>query len=72
MPAERFEAFKKAIRTKKLPKSLTLADQFWEFFKEISTQQYHFNRTSVEASLLKSISHVEVATFYKVKLRGLF
>lgn len=68
MPAERFETFKKAMKSGKLPKLLTLGDQFWEYFKEISSQQYHFNRTSVEASVLKSLSQVEVASFYKVKL----
>lgn len=63
---EKFESLKKALRIKKLPKSLTLADQFWQFFKEIANQQYHFNRSNVEMSLLKNITHDEVLTFYKV------
>lgn len=66
MPAERFETFRKALKSKKLLKPLTLSNQFWEFYREISSQQYHFNRTNVEASLLKSVTQAEVVTFFKV------
>lgn len=66
MSAEKFESAKKALKVKKLPQSLTLADQFWQFFKEIANQQYHFNRSNVEASFLRTITLEEVVTFYKV------
>lgn len=68
MSAEKFEAVKKVLKVKKAPKLLTLSDQFWQFYKEISSQQYHFNRVNVEASLLKEIAHEEVLNFYQVKL----
>lgn len=67
MSAEKFEAVKKVLKVKKAPKLLTLSDQFWQFYKEISSQQYHFNRVNVEASLLKEIAHEEVLNFYQVR-----
>lgn len=66
MSAEKFECIKRALKAKKLPKSLTLADQFWTYFKEIANQQYHFNRINVEASILKSITKDEVVSFFMV------
>lgn len=66
MPADKFESHKRALKINKIPKSLTLSDQFWEFFKEIGNQQYHFNRAKVEASLLRSITRDEVLSFYNV------
>lgn len=66
MTEEKFESIKQALRVQKLPKSLKLADQFWQFFKEISSQQYHFNRVSSEASILRHITQDEVVDFYKV------
>lgn len=68
MSAEKFENFKKALKAKKAVKSLTLADQFWQYFKEISSQHYHFNRVNVEASLLKNVTQDDVGNFYKVNL----
>lgn len=67
MPEEKLESFKKALRTKKLLKPLTLTDQFWQFFSEITNQQYHFNRSAVEANVLKNITRGEVVDFYKVR-----
>lgn len=66
MQPEKFESLKRALRINKIPKSLTLADQFWQFFKEIGNQQYHFNRANVEASLLRTITREEVLSFYNV------
>lgn len=68
MSAEKFEAVKKTLKVKKAPKLLTLSDQFWQFYKEISSQQYHFNRVNVETSLLKEIAHEDVLNFYQVTL----
>jgi secreted Zn-dependent insulinase-like peptidase len=65
MTDEKFEGSKKALRAKKLP-ATTLGEQFWDFFREIVIQQYHFNRTNVEASLLKKLTKEEVLSFYKV------
>ena len=70
MPGEKFENIKKVLKVKKTPKLLTLSDQFGQFFREIATQQYHFNRVNVEASILKSITHDEVLNFYKVRIDG--
>lgn len=67
MSAEKFEAVKKVLKVKKTPKLLTLSDQFWQFYREIHSQQYHFNRVTVEASLLKEIAHEDVVNFYQVK-----
>lgn len=67
MTTEKLENVKKALKVKKLPKPLTLADQFWQFFREIANQQYHFNRANVEMSLLRSITLDEVISFYNVK-----
>jgi secreted Zn-dependent insulinase-like peptidase len=66
MPEEKFESIKHALKIPKLQKALTLADQFWQFFREIANQQYHFNRANVEASVLRDITLDEVLTFYKV------
>lgn len=66
MSAEKFECIKRALKVKKLPKSLTLADQFWSYFKEIANQQYHFNRINVEASILRAITKDEVVSFFMV------
>lgn len=66
MTTEKLENVKKALKVKKLP-SMTLADQFWQFFREIANQQYHFNRANVEMSLLRSITLDEVKSFYNVK-----
>lgn len=67
MPTEKFESSKKALKAKKLPPT-TLGDQFWQFFREIVIQQYHFNRTNVETSVLRAITKEEVLNFYKVSL----
>ena len=66
MAATKFESIKHTLKIQKLPKFLTLADQFWQYFREISSQQYHFNRANVETSVLRSITQDEVVTFYKV------
>lgn len=63
---EKLESIKKSVKARKLPKTLTLTDQFWEYFKEISTQQYHFNRANVECSLIRKITHQEILDFYEV------
>lgn len=65
MSEEKFESSKKALKSKKLP-AATLSDQFWQFFREIVIQQYHFNRTNVEASVLKTVTKEEVLNFYRV------
>lgn len=67
MSTEKFESSKKALKSKKLPPS-TLGDQFWQFFREIVIQQYHFNRTNVEMSVLRAITQEEVLSFYRVSL----
>ena len=67
MADEKFENHKNSLRLKKLQSPLTLASQFWQFHKEISTQQYHFNRNQVEASILKNLNHQDVVEFYEVK-----
>jgi secreted Zn-dependent insulinase-like peptidase len=67
MSLEKFESLKKALKAKKLPPT-TLASQFWQFYREIVIQQYHFNRTNVEASILKNITQDEVLNFYQVSL----
>ncbi|KAL7014553.1 hypothetical protein ACKWTF_016003 [Chironomus riparius] len=64
MTQEKFENNKNSLKLKKLRTPLTLAAQFWQFHKEISTQQYHFNRSHVEASILKNLTHQEVVEFY--------
>lgn len=66
MSDEKFETSKKALKAKKLP-AATLGEQFWNFYREIVIQQYHFNRTNVEATVLKNITKEEVLKFYKVK-----
>lgn len=66
MTQDKFENYKNALRLKKLQKPLTLASQFWQFHKEILTQQYHFNRFQVEASILKNLNHQDVIEFYEV------
>jgi hypothetical protein len=63
--SEAFEAAKKALRAKK-PLPSTLSEQFWKYFKEIAIQQYHFNRSNVEASILRSLTLDEVVRFFKV------
>ncbi|CRL00867.1 CLUMA_CG014118, isoform A [Clunio marinus] len=65
MSRDKFESFKKVLKVKKLPNTLTLTDQFWDYFKEISSQQYHFNRANVEASILRNITLEDVSSFYK-------
>ena len=65
MSEEKFETAKKALKAKKNPPT-TLSEQFWDFFREIVIQQYHFNRSNVEALLLKKITKDEVFKFYKV------
>lgn len=66
MSEEKFETAKKALKAKKIPPT-TLSEQFWDFFREIVIQQYHFNRSNVEASILKKVTMDEVLKFYKVK-----
>lgn len=68
MPEEKFESSKKALKAKKLPPT-TLGGQFWEFFREIVIQQYHFNRMNVEALALKKVTKEELLSFYKVSFR---
>lgn len=72
MSAEKFSTIKKSLKVKKLSESLTLADQFWIFFKEIASQQFHFNRKNVEASLIRAITHAEVVSFFMVKKKNNF
>lgn len=65
MSEKKFETAKKALKAKKIP-ATTLSEQFWDYFREIVIQQYHFNRNNVEASVLKKVTIDEVLNFYKV------
>jgi insulysin len=70
MPDEKFESIKRALKVQKLPVLLTLSDQFWQYFKEIASQQYHFNRANVEASVLRKITKEEILEFYNVRKKN--
>ena len=66
MTKEKFENHKNSLRLKKIQTPLTLASQFWLYHREISSQQYHFNRQQVEASILKSLKQNELLEFFEV------
>jgi secreted Zn-dependent insulinase-like peptidase len=72
MSDEKFENHKNAVRMKKMQKPLTLSGQFWQYHREISSQQYHFNRPQVEASMLKGIKLEDVCGFFEVNFCSFF
>ncbi|KAL0270074.1 UNVERIFIED_CONTAM: hypothetical protein PYX00_007602 [Menopon gallinae] len=64
MDEKEFETHKEALANIRLEKPKTLAAQTRIFWREISLQQYHFNRAEEEVKYLRTITKKELLEFF--------
>ncbi|KAH8300473.1 hypothetical protein KR018_008259, partial [Drosophila ironensis] len=65
MPLDEFERHKEALAVKKLEKPKTIFQQFSQFYSEIATQTYHFERDEAEVAILRQISKADFVDYFK-------
>lgn len=65
MTEEEFQKHISALSTKRLEKPKKLGSQFAQYWSEIFSQQYNFDRDNIEVNFLKSVSKEDLMKFYK-------
>lgn len=66
MPDEEFERHKEGLASQKLEKPKKLQGMFARYLHEISSSQYHFDRSEAEVAILRKITKDELISYYKV------
>lgn len=66
MSDEEFQRHKDALAAQRLEKPKQLSAQSYLFWSEITTQQYHFDRTNVEVAYLRTVTKEDIISFFKV------
>lgn len=65
MPDEEFLRHREALALQKLEKPKQLSAQTNQFWSEITSQQYHFDRANIEVAYLRTLTKEGVIEFYK-------
>ncbi|KAI4457948.1 nardilysin [Holotrichia oblita] len=65
MPEEEFTKHKEALAVQRLEKPKQLSHQSSIYWSEITSQQYHFDRATVEVAFLRTITKHDIIEFYK-------
>lgn len=66
MSEEEFSRHKEALAARRLEKPKRLSALTTQFWAEITSQQYHFDRSNVEVAHLRTISKADIIAFYEV------
>lgn len=66
MDEAEFSRHKEALASRRLEKPKRLSVLTSQFWGEITSQQYHFNRNEVEVEYLRTITKDDIIKFYEV------
>lgn len=66
MSEEEFARHREALAAQRLEKPKQLSTETNTFWGEITSQQYHFDRTNVEVAHLRTLTKDDIIEFYKV------
>lgn len=66
MSEEEFNRHKESLAAQRLEKPKMLTSLTTDFWNEISTQQYNFDRANIEVAYLKTITQEQILQFFKV------
>lgn len=66
MSDEEFTRHKEALAARRLEKPKRLGGLTSQFWAEITSQQYHFDRANIEVGYLHTLTKEDIVNFYKV------
>lgn len=72
MSDDEFLRHREALAAQRLEKPKQLTTLTHRFWSEITAQQYHFDRASVEVAYLRTLTKTDVIEFYKVSISFYF
>lgn len=68
MEEAEFSRHKEALASRRLEKPKRLSGLTSQFWSEITSQQYHFNRNEVEVEFLRTLNKDDIIQFYQVNV----